>query len=309
MKESEVKSLKIIRIGPEDSMLGSHFFNSSKFLLNKQFKISGWQLVKKEKPVSQIFFHIAKGIAISGFQSTFGSFDIEDSTSSEELKSLIGVLIADLKKEGVTKIKVKQSPSYFAHAALVEKSLKSFGFENVVTEINQHITIDNPQFEDVADRSEVIRSNKCNKLGYEFKISSLLHLPDIYALLTETLQRNGNRPSMSYDNLKSVIESCPDNYMLFTLWDDDKIIAATVSIKLEDSIMYNFYHADHLDYRRVSALTYLLKNIYLYCYTHNYKIFDLGTSTVNGVLNKGLFNFKKTRGAVSSDKNYYHLKL
>lgn len=309
MKELGVKSLKIIKIGPEQSMLSSHFFNSSKFLLNKQLDIIGWQLLKEECPIAQIFFYISNGIAISGFQSTFGSFDIEDNISIEELESFIEAIIADFKNEGIAKIKIKQYPSYFVHSSLVENCLKSCGFENVVTETNQHIIIDKPQFEDVADRSEVIRSNKCKKLGYEFKISSLLHLPDIYALLIETLERNGNRPSMSYDSLKNVIESCLGNYMLFTLWDDDKLIAATVSIKLEDSIMYNFYHADHLDYRRVSAITYLLKNIYLYCYSNNFKIFDLGTSTVNGVLNEGLFNFKKTRGAISSDKNYYHIKL
>jgi len=302
------KSLKIKAISPSESMQEAHLFNSFEFLSNKDFNVKGWQLIKK-RPVAQIFFYIKDKVAISGYQSTFGSFDVLDHVSVDDLKWFINSLINELKLLEVGKIKIKHYPSYFSNSNLVERALLDLDFENTLTETNQHVMVANPLFEDVADRSEVIRSNKCMKLGYKFKIASLKELRNIYALIKNTLERNGNMPSMTYENLKSTIEACPSNFILFTLWDNETLIAATVSVKINQSIMYNFYHADHLGYRNVSALTFLLKNIYLYCFNHDYKTLDLGISTVNGILNEGLFNFKKARGAVSSSKKYFNLSL
>jgi hypothetical protein len=301
-------SLSIKSISVSESMIDAHFFNSSSFLKIKPNEYKGWQLVM-DKPIAQIFFHMVNKVAISGYQSTFGSFDVAKNLLENELKWFLDSLINELRNLGVQKIKIKHFPSYFINSSLIEHVLIKYGFQNILTETNQHIIIDNPYFEAVANRSEVLRSNKCKKLGYYFRIASLDELPKVYELIENTLSRNGNIPSMSFVNLRKVIEACPENYLLFTLWDKEELIAATVSIKVCDSILYNFYHADHLKYRQVSALTYLLKNIYLYCLENDFKILDLGISSVNGVLNKGLFNFKKGRGAISSTKNYYNLYL
>jgi len=302
------KSLQIREITPNKSMEIAHFFNSSSFLLNKPFKLRGWQLLGSQ-PLAQIFFYIKGGVAFSGFQATFGSFDVVENIAESELLWFIKSLINELKENGVSKVKIRHFPSHFATANFILKALEQFGFNKVLTETNQHINVNKPNFENVADRSEVIRSNKCEKLGYTFKITSIDDLPVIYKLIENTLLRKGNRPSMSFTDLKKTIEACAENYLLFTLWDKNTLIAATVSVKINSSNLYNFYHSDHLEYRAVSALTYLLKNIYLYCYKHNFQTLDLGISSINGVINKGLFNFKKARGAVISDKNYYNLSL
>ena len=308
MNEVISKSLKIKAISPSESMKSAHLFNSSRFLNAKNFEVKGWQLIK-EKPVAQIFFYIKERVAISGYQSTFGSFDMLDNVTKEDLKWFVLSILDALKLFDVTKIKIKHYPSYMSNSNLAETALGELGFENTLTETNQHIVVDKPLFEAVADRSEVIRSNKCIKLGYKFKVATVKELPQIYALLENTLKRKGNRPSMTFENLNLTIKACSANYMLFTLWDDQTLIAATISVKINQSILYNFYHADSLEYRKVSGLTFLLKNIYSYCYNNQFKILDLGISTVNGVLNEGLFNFKKARGAVISPKKYFNLSL
>ncbi|MCF6352317.1 MAG: hypothetical protein L3J06_04830 [Cyclobacteriaceae bacterium] len=301
-------SLQIKEIAPEQSMGGAHFFNSSPFLLNKPFRVVGWQLVK-EKPIAQIFFYIYNGKAISGYQSTFGSFDMLENVSQQDLIWFIKKLFDNLKTEGVLKVKIKHFSMYMTNAVVIANALEKCGFKKNITETNQHIKIQKATFEEVANRSEVIRSNKCSQLGYKFKRASLQYLPEVYNLVLDTLARKNNAPSMAFLNLKKAIEACPDNYILFTLWDDDILIAATVSIKISNSVLYNFLHSDHLKYRKVSAFTFLLKNIYLFCLENDYKVLDLGISSVNGVINTGLFKFKKARGGLTSDKNIYHLTL
>ncbi len=308
MKKVFSSSLKIRAIISSDSLPGAHFFNSSDFLDDKDFQVKGWQLIK-EKSVAQIFFYVKNNVAISGYQSTFGSLDVEDEVTNDELSWFLNQLIGALRNEGVEKVKIKHYPSYFEKANQIENALINYGFVTYLTESNQHIPVKKLKFEEIANRSEVLRSTKCEQLGYEFRIASLTDLLQIYKLIEETLLRNDNKPSMSYNNLYNVIATCPDYYKLFTLWDNEKLIAATVSIKITEVTMYNFFHADHLQYRKVSSLTYLLKNIYVYCLDHHIKVLDLGISSVNGVLNQGLFNFKKTRGAVSSNKHYFSLTI
>ncbi len=308
MNHSSNETLQIKEISPAESMEGAHFFNSTSFLSNKRFNVKGWQLVGGE-PLAQIYFHFDDKVAISGAQATFGSLDIAEKITKSELAWFIKSLVYALKETGVRKVKIRHFPSHFYKAIFIQESLEQFGFKKVLTETNQHVNVDKLNFEDVADRSEVIRSNKCERLGYTFKLASINDLPVIYELIENTLSRRGNRPSMSFDDLQKTIKACPENYLLFALWDKNILIAATVSVKINTSVLYNFYHSDHLEYRTVSGLTYLLKNIYLYCYANNFKTLDLGVSSINGIINTGLFNFKKARGAVISDKNYYNLSL
>ena len=302
------KSIRIKSINPEQSMAGAHFFNSSQFLLNKNYPVKGWQLIK-ENPIAQIFFYIENDIAISGYQSTFGSFDLAKEVSKNELQWFINNIINECKALGVKKIKIKNYPSYFNSAILIEKSLVKSGFTTNVTEVNQHIVVDNPSFYDVAKRNEVRRSDKCKTAGFRFEIATIDILPVIYKLIESTLLRKGNKVSMSFEELEKSIRNSYNRYVLFTLWNDEILVASTVSIKINESVLYNFYHANHQDYTLYSPLTYLLKNIYCYCLEHKFKILDLGISTVNGLLNEGLFHFKKSRGAITSDKKVFQFTI
>ena len=303
-----VKTLRIKKIDANESIKGGHFFNSSVFLSAKSFPVVGWQLISK-KPLTQIFFSIDNNVAVSGRAATFGSFDIHGEISSEELEWFIKEIIVELQDLKVIEIEVRNYPSYFRYADLVHACLEANHFKIRVSETDQFIEIGKQSFYEVARKDEVTRSDRCVELGLEFKISGIEKLPDVFALVESTLSRNGHSPSMTFEELNKAIITCPDNYILFTLWDKNILVAAVVSVVLSETVLYNFYHADHMDYRSHSALTYLIKHIYQYCQTNGFQILDLGISTENGVLNEGLFKFKQQRGAVPCTKSTYYLSL
>ena len=96
-------------------------------------------------------------------------------------------------------------------------------------------------------------------------------------------------------------------YLSKGVMDNDKLIAAAISVRVSKEILYNFYHADEFTYRSSSPMVMLIKEIYEYCQRNKIQILDLGISTKNGLINQGLFNFKKSLGCSVTEKNTYGL--
>ena len=107
---------------------------------------------------------------------------------------------------------------------------------------------------------------------------------------------------MSLDALQKMFALFPNEYLLFGLFDAERVIAGSVAIKVSDQILYCFYLGDDLEYRTHSPVTALVSGIYDYCKINNFLMLDLGLFTDKGVLNQGLFNFKKSFGALASPK-------
>ncbi len=302
------KSLRIKAIEPVESMAGAHFFNSSSFLSNKPFEIKGWQLIDKE-PIAQIFFCVVNYVAISGYKSTFGSFDVMQEVIEDDLIWFLKRIHNNFKNIGIKEIEIRHFPAYIIGSDMIGNALIKAGYVAVFTEINQHITIEKLSFELIARRNEIKKVRQCENEGFQFAISSLDKLQDIYKLVVDTRQRKGYKVSMTFKELQCAVQANPDKYLLFTVFDGNCLIATSVSIVLNETTIYNFYHADDLNYRTKSPLTFLIKHIYTYCFNKNYKILDLGISSENGILNKGLYSFKKNLGAISGEKKLYRLKV
>lgn len=107
---------------------------------------------------------------------------------------------------------------------------------------------------------------------------------------------------MTLPDLIKTFEQFPAHYILFGVLDDEKIIAAAVTVVVSKEILYCFYIGDSLAYRPYSPVTFLVSGIYDYCIANNFKLLDLGISTDKGVLNKGLYSFKKSLGCIDSCK-------
>ncbi len=302
------KILQIKEIAPEQSMDEAHFFNSPEFLLTKPFKIKGWQLVK-EKPIGQIYFYINKNIATSGHQSTFGSFDIDEHVTEDELFAITNTVVDELRRKEVTEIVIRQYPSYFNQSTLVDLVLKKIGFVKKTIEINQHIEVTEKPFASLVKRNVKKKINQCEDSKFTFSIESIKNLKAIYELVLDTRTRKNYTISMSLPELNLVVNACSGNFLLFALRDKGTLIAASVSIIVSTNTIYNFYHADAFAYRTKSPLTLLVQYIYEYCQINGYQYLDLGISTMQGELNAGLYKFKQNLGARTTDKVTFSLTV
>lgn len=308
MSQPIKNTLQIKEITPVESMVDAHFFNSKRFLLNKSFKVNGWQLIRNE-PIAQIFFCIKGGVAISGHQATFGSFDLSEELRQEELIFFIEAIIKLFRKRGVNRIEIRNHPTYFISSKQIEEALFVTGFKLQLLEINQQIEVNAHPFLSLIKRNVRKKVKQSIDSGFTFKIEPNANISEIYNLVVDTRNRKAYGVSMTLIDLKSAIHSCSDNYILFTLRDGDKLIAASVSIIINSSVVYNFYHADNFEYRSKSPLSLLVMHIYEFSQQNKFSVLDLGISSINGELNKGLFTFKKNLGARTSDKKIVSLTL
>ena len=107
---------------------------------------------------------------------------------------------------------------------------------------------------------------------------------------------------MSLSELKNVISIFPNKFKIFGVYDSNNLIASSVCIEVEKSILYVFYWADNINYSSTSPITFLASGLYNYCQENNYRILDIGTATIDSEPNYGLISFKRNLGFKESIK-------
>ena len=146
------------------------------------------------------------------------------------------------------------------------------------------------------------RLRQAESLDFSFREIPLNYLEEAYSLIVESRESKGYPVTMTFKDLEAMFKLFPSDYLLFGVFDKNKLIAASACIKVNNKILYCFYIGDALAFRPHSPITLLINGIYRYCQESHFKMLDLGISTDKGVLNKGLYAFKKTFGSFDSHK-------
>jgi GNAT acetyltransferase-like protein len=295
---------KVTQVEYLPAMKGGFVFNSPLFQKNKQGTYLNYVLEDNWLPVARIWFKIDGSRAVSGQGATFGSVDGSDSPGIEAGEVFLKEVVHLLIKKGITELVIRHWPAAYMEHNWHKTFLKA-GFRNAITEINQHLVVSLEGFTSNLRYNERKKLKQAEKRAFSFKILPVGNLAMVYELVKETRVRKGYPVSMSLHELQRFFETMPENYLLFGLFDGSKLIAASVSIRVADKILYNFYHADDLAYRPVSPLVMLVGKIYQYCQEAGIEILDLGVSSDKGEINTGLFDFKRNLGCLPTDKNTY----
>jgi len=281
------------------------FFHSNEFIKrNKDSNPLFFNLYVEEKNLASIVFEEIEGIAISLPRSPFGGLIIGDIIDQETLEEFHNYIIAYLKDKNCP-VEIRLAPTIYSSD---EPNYLDARLEIIYIENNQHIPIDRIKFSDKLNRNRKRKLELNIHQGYKFKRLEIEQLDQAYELIRECRIDKGYPVTMSIDALKKTFTSFPDRYLLFGVFDGSELIATAVSIRVSESTLYNFYHGDRLSYRGSGPVTLLVAGIYEYCQEHGIEILDLGISSQHGKLNEGLFYFKRSCGAVSSDKISYQLK-
>lgn len=289
---------------------GQSFFHSNEFINRRKDSTPlFFNLFEAGKPLASIAFEIVYQQAISLPRSPFGGFIIGENIDSDQMGNFLTVIIEYFQKQKLS-IQIKLAPAiYLPLQKVIHDALVNKGFSTQYRDLNQHISIDQLPF------STKINRNRRRKLDlnisheYVFKMLDVNMLNKTYDLITECREEKEYPVTMTLQELLAAFTSFPDQYFLFGLFDQDEMIATAVSIKVNDHVLYNFYHGDRLSHRQNSPVALLVGGIYGYCQEQSIEILDLGISTDRGVINEGLYYFKESCGAIPSDKISYHLNV
>jgi hypothetical protein len=273
------------------------------------FRNPGDNVVPFESERAAIYFLKNGNSLVSLDRAPFGSFRLTEGASETELSRLLEKIESWAKVHNVSHLMIRSYPDAYhpAHNALIKNALHRSGFNVKYDDISQLISIEKAGMN--LDTHKRRRRRKADDSDFTFRLLPLSFLAEAYSLVVESRENKNYPVTMTLKDLEATFERFPHEYLLFGVFDKNKMVATSVSIKVNSEIMYSFYIGDALAYRSYSPVTTLVDGIYRYCQTHQFKILDLGLSTDKGVMNEGLYTFKKTFGTFDSHKLTYLKQL
>ena len=270
--------------------------------------VSGWHtyvMLKKAERliVALLHVHIENEVAISPLRSPYGSILISKSLSYDSVSQFIDFVEGKLKEHRVKKTVFKNPPEIYlpGESEYLKKALTAVGYE-CHADTSAVISVSNESFESRLHYSEQKRLRKCKEAKFIFKQLEWQNLPVVYQFLKTCREQKGYVLSMSFDELTKVIEVFPDVFLLTAVMDNERLVAANISIQVNSTVLYNFYHDHEASYDGFSPVVFLNEGLYRLCQQRNLKLLDLGTSQIDGKLNESLLNFKLKLGAQPSHK-------
>jgi len=281
-----------------------YFFNSFPFLhLQGEPKILE---LSKGIASTRFAWYKQNGEGFSPLKAPFGSIEIQGPYSNSLIHQLLDDLMAQVQKEKVTSLSITMPPDGydFETGFLIAKALQNHGFQLNYQDLNFHLEV-NSEFKKHLHRSERWKLNKSIRAGYKFQKVEKPDWDTTFKLLNESRERKGFRLSMDQQSLEEAFLKFPDRYQLFAVSKEEEIVAIGITVKINKEILYVFYTADLLKHRKLSPVVLLHNGIYQFCQAERINLLDLGTSSLKGLVNSGVANFKRNLGGIASLKNTF----
>jgi hypothetical protein len=283
-----------------------------KFLFNHPVHLQlqsriGWHVfeyceLKTQRVYARISFHINGGEARSPLRAPFGSLEFYRKLSEEQVTDFIDQVFHYVNKLGAKKIVIRNAPDLYNEAQsnfLKQVFLKSgFDFEEEVSSI---ILINENSFEKKIKISERQKLKKASNVFIFSKVNKS-KLNELYKFIASCREERQQSLSMTLIELKKLVAAFPTRLLFFKVGTEEETTAAAIVIRVSNEVLYTFYYAHTKAHNRISPVVFLISGIYEFAKHHHYKMIDLGTSMLDGQVNKSLLHFKKSIGGITNKK-------
>ena len=290
-------------VSNEIEVENSFIFNTNKY----------YQIHKTDNCTRLIFYYKAESKAIiniieennyviSPIKATFGGFEFLGKFDSELCEIVIETFIEFIKKKyGQTNILITQPPFFYCNnQSVITNILLGKGFLISGNELNHYTPITDFSLISKMNKTSKKKFNRLNKLGLKFEFSKDLRLS--YDVLKENRKKRGVTLSLSYESVLEMMENFADKTFFFDLKNNEDIISSAFCVSISENVLYVLYWGHNSKYDDLSPVVFLANSIYDFAKDKNYKILDIGTSSVNGKIDAGLTKFKESLGFLSDLK-------
>jgi len=287
-------------------------FNEQKHLLLQGGTWITFYLLKKtgHKIMAQVSFHIEKDKAMSPHRAPFGSYLFSKNLSTLNLYYFIQECENRLREKKIKLILLKEPPIFYRTSEdLLQSILFNLGYTVSNAEIGSGINVGDEKFSSKIESWEKRKLKQAKAKGMFFKQLPLSEFENIYQFILKCRIRHGRSLSMTLDQLKPTVETFERSFFLFGTFLQKELTSASIAIKVNDKILYNFYSAHLKKYDSVSPTVLMIDGLYKFCASNNITLLDLGTSAIEGQPNFNLLDFKFRLGAVPSMKLTFEKEL
>ncbi|MEM9053097.1 MAG: GNAT family N-acetyltransferase [Bacteroidota bacterium] len=195
--------------------------------------------------------------------------------------------------EGESIVRIRLTP---VHNQGVEEVFESCGFRGSIGDINHHVDLNG---EINIHKMELRRYKKAEQAGCEFS-EIQLNLDsafEIHHFIARCRVQQGLEINISESEFIETVRLLPEYYSAFTVRLNDEIIAATVVVKVNNRVAYNYLPASNKAFHHLSPMVYLTIHLYHQLKRLGFQIMDWGLTSVKGEEQTGLAHFKEAMGA------------
>jgi Acetyltransferase (GNAT) domain len=268
----------------------------------------GWQsysIVRedKKKILASVHFHLENGQARSPLKAPFGSVGFSKTLPPAELYEFLRNVGSKLKDSGIRAVQIKNSPQIYDPAAssLLEVLLVNLGFHVRQAEVNAAIIVDERNYDELLEGWELRKLKQAKKAKLTFHEMPIHAISEVYEFIKGCREERQQSLSMTLTELMRTITLFPDDFVLFGVYQNKELAAASISIRVSKHILYNFYSAHPRKMDSLSPVVLLMQGIYHWSQKQKITLIDLGTSALDGQPNFGLLDFKiRLHGVLSA---------
>lgn len=249
---------------------------------------------------------------ISPLQASFGSFEIAERISHADFSEWLTGIEVFIKELGISSLIIKHYPTCYnpSRSTFVRRGLTRHGFDLSNNTENQFIAVNKHCFEEGLHASERRRLRKCLRAEFRFEEWQNPPAEDVYTFIEHNRRLLGYSLSFSFEQLQGWLSIFPDHFRVFCVKDGETLASLTLTVRVGESVLYNFCPADNLLYRTYSPAVLLNKGLYEECQQKGISLLDLGISVnETGKPKPSLKRFKENLGAKNCDKYVFYKAL
>lgn len=291
------------------------FFNSAQYVQFHSHKnfLSFGLFVNETATQSSIILNIFldNNVAVSPYHAPFGSIECAKHTTEAEIAAFLNFVISHLKALQIIQITIVNFPACMHpnHANIIHKIMLQSNFSIIQCDTNQHIQITTQIFEKIICYEAKRRVRKLEKSGFDTFVNEYILPTQVYDFIKIARKRKNYPLNIDLETFRQSIATFPDKYLIFTCFFGQELAAVAIAVKVNSDTLYNYLTADNEKYLNFSPAISIVKSMYNYAQNNGFELLDMGISSYQSIINKGLYTFKKNLGAMDSSKIQYQLNL
>jgi hypothetical protein len=251
--------------------------------------------------------NISENVLCSHDGLTFGGIVSDHKMKLSIMLELFEQLIDYLKAQGITKLIYKAIPHIYHNLPAEEDLYALFRFNARLVRRDASATI---LLKNRLPYSKKRRSNIKRAIKEGLVVTKSKDFSTFMSLLKKLLQSKHNvNPTHTAEELNSLASRFPNNIKLFTVYENDDIIAGVVTYENQ-----NVVHAQYNGFSQrggEAGATELVFDYLINEYSSKKNYFDFGISTERGgyFLNAGLADYKERFGGRTTTYDFYEIDL
>jgi len=209
----------------------------------------------------------------------------------------------DLLSSGIKTITIKNPPTLYNPElqTLLQVFLSNLDYHITAAEPGAIFTVDKSG-EELSASWEKRKIKQAQDKELELRHEDARQLEILYDFIHDCRVQKGYPSSMTFDDLQRTVKAFPDQFLLSSVYQQSVMVAASICVRCNHHVLYHFYSDHNTSDKSTNPTVFLIKSLYQYCFDNRIALFDLGTSSLGGIPNFGLLNFKMGLGASPTTK-------